>query len=87
MKLGPKTKLDKRNLATSKNFDDGAMSRNCDVIVVFPIYGQFLAIQKPDSGRMVYKTCRLPKTALNGIFFPFYLTEKHQICILYQKIL
>ena len=43
MKLGPVTKLDKRNL------------ENCDVIVAFPIYGQFEAIQKPDFGRMVWK--------------------------------
>ena len=32
------------------------MSANCDVIVIFPIYGQFPTIQKPDSRRMVYKT-------------------------------
>ena len=32
------------------------MSANCDVIVIFPIYGQFWAIQKPDSGRIVCKT-------------------------------
>ena len=28
----------------------------CDVIVIFSIYGQFRAIRKPDSGRMVYNT-------------------------------
>ena len=32
------------------------MSENCDVIVIFLIYGQFEAIQKSDSGRMVCKT-------------------------------
>ena len=32
------------------------MSVNCDVIVIFPIYGQFGAIRKPDSGRIVCKT-------------------------------
>ena len=32
------------------------MSENCDVIVIFPVYGQFGAIQKPDSGRIVCKT-------------------------------
>ena len=32
------------------------MSENCDVIVIFPIYGQFGAIRKPDSGRIVCKT-------------------------------
>ena len=32
------------------------MSKNCDVIVIFPIYGQFGAIQKPDSGHIICKT-------------------------------
>ena len=32
------------------------MSENCDVIVIFPIYGQFEPIQKPDSGRIACKT-------------------------------
>ena len=32
------------------------MSANCDAIVIFPIYGQFEAIRKPDFRRMVYKT-------------------------------
>ena len=32
------------------------MSTNGDVIVIFPIYGQFGAIRKPDSGRIVCKT-------------------------------
>ena len=32
------------------------MSVNCDDIVIFFIYGQFGAIRKPDSRRMVYKT-------------------------------
>ena len=31
-KLGPVTKLDNRNKTTSKNFDDGVISENCDVI-------------------------------------------------------
>ena len=31
------------------------MSANCDLIVFIPIYGQFTAIWKPNSGRMVYK--------------------------------
>ena len=53
MELGPVTKIDKRNKTTSKIFDDDAMSANCDVIVTFPIYGQFGAIRKPDSGRTV----------------------------------
>ena len=55
MKLGPVTKLDKRN-KMSKKFDDDLMLENCDVIVVFPIYGQFGAIWKPDSTHIVCKT-------------------------------
>ena len=31
------------------------MSVNCDVIIIFLIYGQFGVIQIPDSGRIVYK--------------------------------
>ena len=44
----PITKLDKRNTAKPKN--DDIISENCGVIVFFfQIYGQFAAIQKPDS--------------------------------------
>ena len=39
VKLGPATKLDKRNTTTSKKFDDDVVSANYDVIVIFPIYG------------------------------------------------
>ena len=53
MKLGPVTKPDKRNTATSKKLDDGVMSTNCDVTVLLPIYSQFGAILKEDSGRTV----------------------------------
>ena len=56
MKLGPVTKLDKRNKETSKKIDDDVMSENCNVIAIFPIYSQFGAIRKPDSGRIVFKT-------------------------------
>ena len=45
MKLGPVTKLDKRNTTTSQKIDDDAKSENCDVIVIFPIYGLFGAIR------------------------------------------
>ena len=38
MKLGPVTKLDKKNKTASKKFDDGVMSENYDVIAIFPIY-------------------------------------------------
>ena len=55
MKLGPITKLDKRNKTTSKKFDDNVMLENCGVIVIFPICGQFGAIRKQDSRRIVCK--------------------------------
>ena len=53
MKLGPVTKIDKRNTARSKKFDE--FSQSCDVIVIFPIYSQFGATRKPDPGRINYK--------------------------------
>ena len=56
MKLGPVTKRDKRNKTTPKKFDDDVISENCDVIVIFPIFGQFEAIWKLDSGCIVCKT-------------------------------
>ena len=40
MKLGPVTKLDKRNKTISKKFDN-VMSENCGIIVIFLIYSQF----------------------------------------------
>ena len=55
MNLGPVTKVDKKNKATLKKFDDDVMSENCDVIAIFAIYGQIGAIRKPDSGRIVCK--------------------------------
>ena len=56
MKLGPVTKLDKRNKTTLKKFDDDVISETFDVIVIFLIYGQFGAVWKPDPGRIVCKT-------------------------------
>ena len=35
MKFRPVTKLDKRNKTTSKRFDDGVVSANCDVFLIF----------------------------------------------------
>ena len=32
------------------------MSQNCAVIAIFPFYGQFGAMRKPDSGGIVCKT-------------------------------
>ena len=54
MKLGPVTKPDKKNMATSYIYMTVRLSRQ-DVII-FLIYGQFEAIQKLDYGRMVCKT-------------------------------
>ena len=45
MKLGPVTKLDKGNKTISKTFHNDVMSGNCDVIVIFQIYGQVGAIR------------------------------------------
>ena len=49
MKLWPLTKLDKRKKSASKKFDDEVTSETFYVIVIFPIYGQFGAIRKPDN--------------------------------------
>ena len=55
MKLRPVTKFDKGNKTLSKNINDDVISENYDIIIIFPIYGQFGAMQKPDFGRIVYK--------------------------------
>ena len=55
MKLGPVTKIAKRNKLASKNFDDDDMLANCDIFVIFRISGQFGAIQKPYSRHIVRK--------------------------------
>ena len=55
MKLGPATKFDKRNKTTSKKFAVDVMSENCDVIVIFRVFGQFGAVRIPDFGSRVYK--------------------------------
>ena len=56
MKLGPVTKIDKRNKTTSKKFDGDFMSKNCDAIIIIRIFGQFGAVQRPDSGHKVCKS-------------------------------
>ena len=55
MKLRTVTKLDKRNKKMSKNIDNDVMLENCDVIVIFWIFGQLGAVWRPDSG---YRVCR-----------------------------
>ena len=54
MKIGPVTKRDNRNIATSQKFENDVMLTNCDLAVFFLIYGQFVDIRKLDSGRMLY---------------------------------
>ena len=54
MKIGPVTKRDNRNIATSQKFENDVMLTNCDLAVFFLIYGQFVVIRKLDSGRMLY---------------------------------
>ena len=56
MKLGPVTKLDKKNKTTSKKIDIDVMLKNCDVVVIFQIFGQFGAVRRPDSGHRVCKS-------------------------------
>ena len=56
MKIGPVTKRDNRNIATSQKFENDVMLTNCDLAVFFLIYGQFVVIRKLDSGRMLYIT-------------------------------
>ena len=46
MKLGPVTKLDKRHKIPSKRSNNDAMSKNDDITVIFPIYGQFGVFRK-----------------------------------------
>ena len=46
MKFGLVTKRDKTNKAVQKKRDNDFMSENCEMIVIFPIHGQFGAIWK-----------------------------------------
>ena len=39
MKLGPVTKIDKKNKTASKNIDYDLVSANCDFIAIFAIVG------------------------------------------------
>ena len=43
-------------MVESKKTDDDVMSKNCEVVVIFPVDDQFGAIQKPDSRCMVCNT-------------------------------
>ena len=66
MKLGPVTKLDKRNKTTSKKIDVDVMSENCDVIVIFRISGQSGAVWRPDSGYRFCKSYAFSKSNLSS---------------------
>ena len=68
MTLGPVTKLDKRRETTSKQCVCSVVSENCDAIAIFPFYGKFGAIRKPDFGRIVCKT-------YFSLLITFYLTK------------
>ena len=48
-KLEPVTKFGKRDKTTLKKVGNDAMPKNNDIIDIFPIYGEFAAIQKLDS--------------------------------------
>ena len=56
MKLGPVSKIDRKNKTTSKTCDYDVISENCDVIAIFPIYSEFGAICKTNSRCIVCKT-------------------------------
>ena len=72
MKLGPVAKLDTRNKTTSKTFDHDFMSQNCEVVALFPIYGQFGTILKLDSRSIVCKTY------VFIMYSTFYLTKNEK---------
>ena len=56
LKVGLVTQFDKRNTATLKKFHYDAISTNCGIIDLCPIYGQFRAVLKPGSEGMYCKT-------------------------------
>ena len=53
MKLGPVTKLDKRNKATSKKIGEDVNSADFGIILISTIYGQFGAYRKSNSRCLV----------------------------------
>ena len=88
MKLGPvKNKV--KNKATSRKFDNYVISENCDVIAIFPIYGQFGAIWNPDSESIVC-ICNFLSVTFNLIKTENRtkksLTQLSNYCFVQQKI-
>ena len=67
MKPETVTKLNKRNKIMLKKNGDDVMSANCDVIVIFMIYGKLGAISKPDSQCIFCKTYIF----INNNFLPY----------------
>ena len=55
-----------REIKQRQKIDNDVISGNSVVIIIFPIYGQFGAIEKLDSGRIVCKT---------SLTVAFYLTK------------
>ena len=56
MKLGPVTKLHKKNKKNAKKIDDDIISANCDITIIFLIHGELGANQKSNSRHTVCKT-------------------------------
>ena len=56
MKFGTVPQIDKRKKTTSKKLDHDVKSGNYDVIVIFRIFGQFGAVQRPDFGHRLCKS-------------------------------
>ena len=56
MKLGPITKLNKRNMAMSKNLTMTSCRQIVSSLSFFQFMAKFGAIRKPDCGRMVCKS-------------------------------
>ena len=67
---------------TLKKIDDDVISINYDVILIFPIYGQFGVIWKPDSGFCLTKGGEKNKTKYSLTQLSFYCLEKtHYLCL------
>ena len=56
MEFEPLSKLEMKNTMTLKEFDYDRMWANYDVIIILPIYPQFEAIEKQDSGFMGHES-------------------------------
>ena len=66
MNLAPVTKIDKRNTAASKIFDDDVMSINCDILLFF----QFM-VNLEQTGSQIPDVCSVKLTfSLRVTFYP-----------------